>query len=153
MSTDPFPTIRHLDNYVQQELTRLTQLDQAVKSVMRHLEDQAELERRLALLKTQEQEALGRCEELKTRQKTVAYELARNRKGLQDTFQTELQQRDKARQQWTEEEVVYQEGLRLRRIELDQVQVAILAKRDELADLERRLTATVEAVLGGKARS
>ena len=145
--SESFRSIRHLTAYVDQEVTRFTQLQDAIKTASAILDSLPEKERQV-------REAVEKLAEIELKigtaqgtHETLLYSFKKQRQEMADLVQKEQQERVTAREAFKDEQHQWRGQIEGLRKTLHGLEQEIQAKKQEIANLEEGLASTVKAVL------
>jgi chromosome segregation ATPase len=145
--SEQFRSLRHLTVYVDQEVSRFLQLQEAIKQVGGLLDSLPERTREVEALKQQAEAWQQKIGTLEDNHKLLMDQCRNQRAETQQLIQKEQQERMAARETFKQEQAQWQGTIGRAREELNEVQRAIQQKKSELDRLEQDLAATVKAVL------
>jgi chromosome segregation ATPase len=145
--SEQFRSLRHLTVYVDQEVSRFLQLQEAIKQVGGLLDSLPERTREVEALKQQAEAWQQKIGTLEDNHKLLMDQCRNQRAETQGLIQKEQQERMAARETFKQEQAQWQGTIGRAREELNEVQRAIQQKKSELDRLEQDLAATVKAVL------
>ena len=147
MSDKPFPSIRHLANYVDTQLVQFQQLKTAIDGIIALSDTLTDRQKQLAECEAAITRAQGHLREAKQSFEQFTSTLTQQRRDLHEIVQKEQQERTKAKEQFETTKAEWQQQLNDVKAQVQEADATLKSRRDELSRLQDRLKETVEAAL------
>jgi len=147
MSDKPFPSIRHLANYVDTQLVQFQQLKTAIDGIIALSDTLTDRQKQLAECEAAITQAQGRLRDAKDSHEQIVQDMTTQRRDLRETVQKEQQERLKAKEQFETTKADWQQKLNDVKAQVQEADATLKSRREDLSRLQERLKETVDAAL------
>lgn len=148
--SESLQALRHLAQYVNTQLGQFQQLKSALEMTITVTELLPDRQKQVEECEARLTQVQSRLREATNSHEQIMLNLGQQEKELQVLIQKEQRERVAAKERHEEQKLEWQHALNEKKLMLQDIDQQVKGKREELARLQDRLKATVEAALTGR---